>query len=45
MIQTKKQMALLNVKGNSALFFNGESHAGDPYNSGWLYFPVKLKKG
>lgn len=41
----EEQMALLNVKGNSALFFNGELHAGDPYNSGWLYLPVKLKKG
>ncbi|MDQ3277838.1 MAG: alpha/beta hydrolase-fold protein [Bacteroidota bacterium] len=37
--------ALLNVRGNSGLYFNGESHAGDPYNSGWMYIPVKLKKG
>lgn len=41
----KERPALLNVRGNSSLFFNGELHAGDPYNSGWLYIPVKLKKG
>jgi poly(3-hydroxybutyrate) depolymerase len=41
----KEKTALLNVRGNSGLYFNGESHAGDPYNSGWLYIPVKIKKG
>jgi poly(3-hydroxybutyrate) depolymerase len=41
----KAKTALLNISGNSAVFFNGELHAGDPYNSGWLYIPVKLKKG
>ncbi|HEX8313690.1 MAG TPA: alpha/beta hydrolase-fold protein [Flavisolibacter sp.] len=41
----KEGTALLNVRGSSGLYFNGESHAGDPYNSGWLYIPVKLKKG
>lgn len=41
----RERTALLNVQGNSGLFFNGEPHAGDPYNSGWLYIPVKLKKG
>lgn len=41
----KERIALLNVKGNSALFFNGEPHGGDAYASGWLYIPVKLKKG
>lgn len=41
----KEKTALLNISGNSAVFFNGELHAGDPYNSGWLYIPVKLKKG
>lgn len=41
----KEQTALLNISGNSAVYFNGELHAGDPYNSGWLYIPVKLKKG
>lgn len=37
--------ALLNIKGNSGLYFNGEPHTGDPYSSGWLYIPVQLKKG
>ncbi|UYQ95447.1 alpha/beta hydrolase-fold protein [Chitinophaga horti] len=37
--------AVLNVKGNSGLYFNGVPHAGDPYSSGWLYIPVQLKKG
>ncbi|MBB1284344.1 prolyl oligopeptidase family serine peptidase [Flavisolibacter sp. BT320] len=41
----KEGPALLNVRGNSGLYFNGESHAGDPYNSGWMYLPVRLKKG
>ncbi len=41
----KEGPAILNVRGNSGLYFNGESHAGDPYNSGWLHLPVKLKKG
>ncbi len=41
----KAQTALLNIRGNSGLYINGEPHAGDPYNSGWLYIPVKLKKG
>lgn len=37
--------ALLNIRGNSGLFFNGVPHAGDPYRSGWLDIPVMLKKG
>ena len=41
----KAKTALLNISGNNGVFFNGELHAGDPYNSGWLYIPVKLKKG
>lgn len=41
----KSQPALLNIKGNSGLYFNGEPHTGDPYGSGWLYIPVQLKKG
>lgn len=36
---------LLNIRGNSAVYFNGVLHAGDPYSSGWLYIPVRLKKG
>ena len=41
----KAQQALLNIKGNSAVIFNGEHHAGDAYSLGWLYVPVTLKKG
>ena len=41
----QERVALLNIQGNSGLFFNGASHAGDPYNAGWLYIPVQLKKG
>ena len=40
-----EQTALLDIIGNSAVFFNGELHAGDPYRMGWLHIPVKLKKG
>ncbi|MFT3936010.1 MAG: alpha/beta hydrolase-fold protein [Chitinophagaceae bacterium] len=41
----KEKVALLNTNGAGAIFFNGVPHAGDPYSSGWLYIPVKLKKG
>jgi hypothetical protein len=41
----KEQSAILNVQGNSGLYFNGEPHTGDPYRSGYLHIPVKLKKG
>lgn len=41
----KEKIALLNTKGSSSVYFNGELHAGDPYASAWLYIPVKLKKG
>ena len=41
----KEEVALLNVRGGSSLYFNGNLHAADPYNSGWLYLPVKIKKG
>ncbi|MBX2921100.1 MAG: prolyl oligopeptidase family serine peptidase [Chitinophagaceae bacterium] len=36
---------MLNTKGSSTVYVNGTPHAGDPYASGWLYIPVKLKKG
>lgn len=41
----KEAAAILNIRGNSGLLLNGASHAGDPYNSGWMHIPVKLKKG
>lgn len=42
---SKEENVLLNIKGNSAVYFNGILHAGDPYSAGWLYIPVQLKKG
>jgi len=42
---SKEESVLLHVQGDASLFFNGEPHAGDPYGSGWLYIPVRLKKG
>jgi len=36
---------LLHIKGNSAVYVNGVLHAGDPYAAGWLYIPIRLKKG
>lgn len=41
----KEQTALLNIKGNSAVYVNNELHAGDPYFSGWFNIPIRLKKG
>lgn len=42
---SKAQAALLNIKGNSGVFVNGEQHTGDPYSMGFLYIPIQLKKG
>jgi pimeloyl-ACP methyl ester carboxylesterase len=42
---SKAQTAILSVKGNSSVLINGEMHTGDPYNMGFLYIPVQLKKG
>lgn len=39
------QTAILSVKGNSSVFVNGVLHTGDPYNMGFLYLPIPLKKG
>lgn len=41
----REKVALLNVRGAGSFYFNGELHAADTYNSGWLYLPVKIKKG
>jgi dienelactone hydrolase len=41
----KEQAALLNIKGNSGVYVNGEPHMGDAYGSGFLYIPIQLKKG
>jgi len=42
---TKEQNVLLNIQGNSAVYVNGVLHGGDPYSSGWLNIPIKLKQG
>lgn len=41
----KEQAALLNIKGNSGVYVNGVPHMGDAYSLGYLYIPVRLKKG
>ena len=41
----REQAALLNIKGNSGVYVNGELHMGDAYSLGYLYIPVLLKKG
>ncbi|MCG7855454.1 prolyl oligopeptidase family serine peptidase [Flavihumibacter sediminis] len=41
----KAQSVILNVKGNSGIYFNGVPHMGDPYSSGYMHIPLKLKKG
>ncbi|XWW45001.1 prolyl oligopeptidase family serine peptidase [Fibrella sp. USSR17] len=42
---TREQVALLNIKGNSNVYVNGELHMGDAYSMGYLHIPVKLRKG
>ncbi len=41
----EEQSALLHVMGHNMLYVNGVPHAGDIYWHGYLYIPVKLKKG
>ncbi|WP_346236225.1 prolyl oligopeptidase family serine peptidase [Niabella insulamsoli] len=41
----QEQPALLRVQGSAALYFNGAPHMGDPYNAGYMFIPVLLKKG
>ncbi|MGF7218039.1 poly(3-hydroxybutyrate) depolymerase [Spirosoma lacussanchae] len=41
----KEQVAILNIKGNSNVYVNGELHMGDAYSMGYLHIPVKLRKG
>ncbi|RZK80843.1 MAG: alpha/beta hydrolase [Pedobacter sp.] len=42
---TSDGTALLNILGNSSVFVNSIPHMGDPYGSGWMNIPIKLKKG
>lgn len=41
----KSGNALINVSGNSMVYFNGEPRGGDIYNDGWMNIPVRVKKG
>ncbi len=41
----RDQVATLNIAGNSMFYLNGEPRAGDIYRDGWMYTPVRLKKG
>lgn len=42
---THEQVAVLNIKGNSNVYVNGEPHMGDAYSMGYLHIPIKLRKG
>lgn len=37
--------AMLDARGHSMVYVNGEPHAGDPYSYGWLRIPVALRMG
>ncbi len=41
----KEQGGIINMTGNAMFWLNGEPHAGDPYEQGYLNIPVRLKKG
>jgi pimeloyl-ACP methyl ester carboxylesterase len=40
-----ERAAVINISGNSAVYVNNELHTGDPYSSGWMNIPLRLKKG
>lgn len=42
---TEERTAVLHIEGNNAVYVNGALHFGDPYRSGWMYIPIRLKKG
>lgn len=42
---SEEKTALLQISGHSGLFFNGTPYSGDMYRYGWLFHPIKLKKG
>ncbi|MCX6215378.1 prolyl oligopeptidase family serine peptidase [Spirosoma sp.] len=41
----KEEIAVLDIKGNSNVYVNGELHMGDVYSMGYMHIPVKLRKG
>ena len=40
-----EQIVLVTARGQSTLIVNGEFHTGDPYNTGKVRVPIKLRKG
>jgi hypothetical protein len=40
-----ERIALLEAKGHSMVYVNGEPHAGDPYSYGWFRIPIALRAG
>ena len=41
----KVQTAILRMSGHFMVYVNGEAHAGDQYNLGYMHLPIQLKKG
>ena len=41
----REEGAIVKITGNSMFYFNGEPHAGDPYEQNYMLVPVRLKKG
>jgi dienelactone hydrolase len=41
----KAGAAILNARGHSLVYVNGELRYGDPYNTGYVQLPVMLKQG
>jgi len=44
-VSKKEEGAVIKITGNAMFYFNGEAHAGDPYEQNYMFVPVKLKKG
>ncbi|HEX5471791.1 MAG TPA: hypothetical protein VFW73_07880, partial [Lacipirellulaceae bacterium] len=42
---TAERVMMLDATGDAMVYVNGEPHAGDPYNLGWLRLPVMIHKG
>lgn len=41
----QERIALLEARGHSGVYVNGELRPGDPYDYGYLRLPVKLRRG
>jgi dienelactone hydrolase len=40
-----ERVMLLEASGHAMVYVNGEPHAGDPYDLGWLRLPVRVREG